>query len=427
MPIPFIIAAAGWAVGAVATGYAGKKGYDAYKNHSSAKETVENAQKKFEEAKSLLEKKQEETQQSLDELEKYKSEVLENQIGHVISVVTKFKSKLAGFAESFDVESLNDRHGDADVSLNTGENAKDMAQGELNEAIKGGTANAATGGIASFEKMCDQFGKTPVADESLSSGYLTHLKNAFTGFFDDDDTKEEDKENNASASDNNNNIEEPSGTESVMGDMATKIAKNHLKNVITGFFNDDDDIEDDEEVEDSEISASENITEKTDKEEESVIGSIAKAAVKEAVIAAPITSLVIGGAFVAFNSVIGIGDKFTEETEKNLTKSKEYEAEVDKACEQMASARTNLEAVRINCDEITYIIEKLVEWFEKYQVDNMDDEDKLKHMLIIGKTLKDVLNEPLINKDGTAVNNLKDKCSEYLGLNYSKFSQTKII
>lgn len=315
MPIPFIIAAAGWAVAAAGTGYAGKKGYDAYKNNSSAKEIVENARKKFEEAKSSLEKKQEETQQSLDDLGRYKSEVFEKQIGHIVSVVTKFKSKLAGFDESFEIENLDERIGDADVSLHSGEIAKDMAKGVFNGVVKGAQAATAVG------QICNLAGAAPAAG---TLGYLARLKKTVTG--------------------------------------------------IGG-------------------------------------GNVAKTVSKYPVI---LPVIVIGGVALAAYT----GYKFAAETEKNLTKAKEYEAEIEKVCEEMQLIAVTLDGVRTNCEEVTSVIEKLVEMFEKYKVYNLNDQDKLRRMLIIGKNLKDVLNEPIINKDGSAVENLKVKCSGYLELNY---------
>lgn len=303
MPIPLIALffGAGALTTAAGAGYAGKKKYDAHKKNSSAKEITENAQKQFEEAKSLLEKKQEETQQSLDELEKYKSEVFEEQIGHLVSVVTKFKSKIGGFDESFEIKSTDDSLGDADVSLNT------------------------------------------------------------------NDANNEDKANDTFTLRDAHSI-----SEDVV--KASTIA-------VTGAL---------------------------------PFGLVSAAAVAGGIL----------GGLVAGGVLFSIGNECAEEAEKNLNKAKAYAAEVDKACEKIELAMTSLDTVRTNCDEITFVIRKLVKKFEKYKVDNMDDEIKLKRMLIIGKKLKDVLNEPLINQDGKAVENFKDKCYEYLELDYS---QAKII
>ena len=301
MPIPLfaLFFGASALTTAVGAGYAGKKEYDAHKNNRSAKEITENAQKKFEEAKTLLEKKQEETQQSLDDLTKYKSEVLENQIGHLISVVTKFKSKLTGFDENVNIKGFDNHLGDTDVSLNT---ADSNNKADNNHSVSGARG---------------------FSDVIVKTGGL-----AITGAV-------------------------PLGLTSV----------------------------------------------------------------------AAVAGGVLGG-FLAGGLLFATGSEHAEEAEKNLIKAKEYAAEVDKACEKIELALTSLETVRTNCDEITSVIRKLVKKFEKNKVDNMDDGVKFKRMLIIGKNLINVINEPLINKDGTAVENLTDKCSEYLELNYSSLPNT---
>lgn len=74
MPLPFIIGAAALA----ATSYGAKKGYDGYKKHSEAKDTIEAAKWAYEDAKSRHEEQKEKTEHVIEKYGKFKIKIGNN-------------------------------------------------------------------------------------------------------------------------------------------------------------------------------------------------------------------------------------------------------------------------------------------------------------------------------------------------------------
>lgn len=311
MPFPALIV---WGAAAAVAAVGVKKGIDAHKNNSKAKDIGAEAEEKYNKAQKSLEKSRNSTGKALATLGKLKVEVFSNQIKHLVDMHKKFKSKLSGFDEKIVLDNIED----CDFAVTESIKLEESIKAGISGAITGGlTALGAYGTVGTFAAA-----STGTAISSLSGAAATNATLAWLGG----------------------------------GSLAA------------GGFG-------------------------------MAGGMIALGGIT----LAPL--LAIGGFYAASKS------------EKNLTNAEEYSAKVDVACEEIKKVKTTLKGIRSNCAEVSNVILKLVEYFEEYKVDSMEDIEKFKKMMLIGKNLKEILNQPIMTNKGDAVSNIESVCSGYLELN----------
>ncbi|MBQ6655943.1 MAG: hypothetical protein IJM64_01505 [Ottowia sp.] len=103
--------------------------------------------------------------------------------------------------------------------------------------------------------------------------------------------------------------------------------------------------------------------------------------------------------------------KMAAKAEEALTKAREYEAERDKDIAKLVLVRDVFAAVRRNVQQAEKVIKSIASDFdrmyEQLQINNI--EDNFHQLCDVGTALKKVLDTPIINVDGTAVEGLDEK------------------
>lgn len=123
----------------------------------------------------------------------------------------------------------------------------------------------------------------------------------------------------------------------------------------------------------------------------------------------------LGG--IALAPLLAIGGFWAaSRAEEALTKARKYEADVDIAIEKMEQVKSVMKAIRTAAGEQTAVIMAAIERFEKVKVYNTDDEEAFMRMFIIGKNLKQILDVPVLNRDGTANVHIRAQCEGFLQL-----------
>ena len=120
--------------------------------------------------------------------------------------------------------------------------------------------------------------------------------------------------------------------------------------------------------------------------------------------------LALGGIVLGPALAIG-GFMMASKAEEALSQAYAYNAKVDEAVAKMEVVATVLKAIRTN------VTNALVKRFEAVKVGDDSNESAFQNMLVVGKGLKQALDIPIIKDDGTAVENIKSKCSGLLNLN----------
>lgn len=123
--------------------------------------------------------------------------------------------------------------------------------------------------------------------------------------------------------------------------------------------------------------------------------------------------LALGGIVLGPALAIG-GFMMASKAEEALTQAREYEAKVEKNIAEMEIAKTALKAIRTNATEMYQVIKAIAERFDSIKVPNDMDETKFTRMIKVGKSLKEILDIPILNKDGNAATGISHKCSGFL-------------
>lgn len=124
------------------------------------------------------------------------------------------------------------------------------------------------------------------------------------------------------------------------------------------------------------------------------------------------------GGIVAGPALAVGGFLLASKAEEALTQAEKYKAQVSEAIAQFELIEEGLSGLRRNADEIEYTLTELVQRFEQSKVQNAD-ELGFHEMCLIGKTLKKVMNTPIMHKDGSPIANIKEVCSGYLEISAS--------
>nr|WP_241878504.1 hypothetical protein [Psychrobacter sp. PraFG1]UNK05003.1 hypothetical protein MN210_13230 [Psychrobacter sp. PraFG1] len=80
----------------------------------------------------------------------------------------------------------------------------------------------------------------------------------------------------------------------------------------------------------------------------------------------------------------------------------------------MKTTEVAMKAITINALEVQKVLLETVKRFEKVKVNDASDPEAFKTMLAVGKSLKNILDQPILNSDGKAVSNIRHKCEGYL-------------
>lgn len=122
--------------------------------------------------------------------------------------------------------------------------------------------------------------------------------------------------------------------------------------------------------------------------------------------------LALGGIVMGPALAVG-GFMLASKAEEALTSAHAYEARVDEAVAKIKIGMTGLKAIRTNVAELSNVISELAIRYDSTKVDTVDDKARFKRMSDIGKAIKEVLNIPVLDEQGTATLGLSAKLSGY--------------
>lgn len=116
---------------------------------------------------------------------------------------------------------------------------------------------------------------------------------------------------------------------------------------------------------------------------------------------------VLGG-IVAGPAIAITGLVMASKAEEAVSKAWEYESEVDKSIAKIDGMKEVLKGLQNNAKEMKGTLNKLVLFFDQSTKD-ISTESGFTKMLSVGKALKQVLDTPILEKDGSAVSSLREK------------------
>lgn len=118
---------------------------------------------------------------------------------------------------------------------------------------------------------------------------------------------------------------------------------------------------------------------------------------------------VLGGV-VAGPAIAITGFVIASKAEEALTKAREYESQADEAIAKIDIMKIALQGLQTNTREMERTIIKLANVFDKCKPEvECGWDEAFERMLVVGKALKEVLDTPILESDGSAVKNLKSK------------------
>lgn len=123
--------------------------------------------------------------------------------------------------------------------------------------------------------------------------------------------------------------------------------------------------------------------------------------------------IALGGIVAGPALAIG-GFMLAGKAEEALTEARKYRAEVDEAIAQMDLVEEGLRGLQTNAEEVRYALTEMVERFEQVKVSDIADTQALQTMLVVGKSLKSLLDITLMNEDGSPVPGIQQVCSGLL-------------
>ena len=127
-------------------------------------------------------------------------------------------------------------------------------------------------------------------------------------------------------------------------------------------------------------------------------------------------TMVLGG--LVAGPFLAVGGMFLDSrAEKNLTEAYKLESEADKAIESMKLISTGLDSIIARVDEIEDVLYETIERFNEVK-DNLSqeycDDKEFKVLMSLGKTLKNLLDVPVLDENGQANSNMTTKINQVL-------------
>lgn len=123
--------------------------------------------------------------------------------------------------------------------------------------------------------------------------------------------------------------------------------------------------------------------------------------------------LVLGGTILGPALTVA-GFVMASKAEEAVTEAREYEAKINTAIEEINLCKEVLTGLRTNANEMQTNLIKLAETFDKHKVYDLSNMDSFNRMLKIGKSIKALLDMPIMEKDGSAVKGLAVKIKGYM-------------
>lgn len=123
-------------------------------------------------------------------------------------------------------------------------------------------------------------------------------------------------------------------------------------------------------------------------------------------------SLALAGIVAGPALAVG-GFMLASKAEEALTEARRYRSKVREAIAEMDLVKTNLMGLQTNAHEIEHALVEMVDRFEQVRVDSFKEKN-FHAMLMVGKALKELMNTPIMQDDGSPVANIKETCDGYL-------------
>ena len=123
-------------------------------------------------------------------------------------------------------------------------------------------------------------------------------------------------------------------------------------------------------------------------------------------------TLALGGIVLGPALAIG-GFMMASKAEEALTEARRYAAKIDEQIAEIEISITYLKGLRSHAAELAAVIESAVGRFEKVKTDDITNKAAIDMMFLMGKSLKQLIDLPLIDKNEKLIGNLK---STYSGL-----------
>ncbi len=120
--------------------------------------------------------------------------------------------------------------------------------------------------------------------------------------------------------------------------------------------------------------------------------------------------MVVLGGLVAGPAIAITGFVMASKAEEALTKARDYESEVDQAIEKINSMEIVLKGLQANALEMSMTLTKLAKYFDECKSDvESNEQGAFERLLKCGSALKNVLDTPIMEKNGEGVRNLDGK------------------
>lgn len=125
-------------------------------------------------------------------------------------------------------------------------------------------------------------------------------------------------------------------------------------------------------------------------------------------------SLVLGGLVTAPALAI-TGFHLASKGEEALTEAKAYEAKNEELIAKIEQMQTEVKGISISALEQQYVLLRAVKYFEEHiKVNDDSNQEKFEVMIKYGKQLKAILDESVLEKDGTPTTNMRGRCEGHI-------------
>lgn len=124
-------------------------------------------------------------------------------------------------------------------------------------------------------------------------------------------------------------------------------------------------------------------------------------------------TLILGG-IVAAPALAITGLHLAGKGEKALTQARDAKFRSNCNIAAIELMEVGVKALMTNALEVQMVLLETVKRFEKIKVYDNSDPQAFQTMLTLGKSLKNILDQPLLNNEGEAVQNIRYKCEGYL-------------
>lgn len=124
-------------------------------------------------------------------------------------------------------------------------------------------------------------------------------------------------------------------------------------------------------------------------------------------------TMVLGG-LVTGPALAVSGLHLASKGEEALTQAAAHEARNEKNIAAIELMKVGVKAIITNALEVQLVLLETVKRFEKIKVNDASDPKAFETMLALGKSLKKILDQPILDSNGQAVSNIRYKLDGYL-------------